>query len=332
MNEVANLLPLNVSPADDLHNRPSDPTAATPNLNRSRRPGWTTTIYRPVEEIDGLRVAHSLASTVSVYIGPAARITDLIEFGALKDRPLVYLLIAHGRLGYIGKSGDGDRRLCDQLKKFNFSEEVFIVCWNDARIGERTAEYFEARFIEIAMAAGSKLANQAAPRLPSMTAAEAADHEHLLYVTRLILHDSGCRVLDPLQPLSDKKSSKDGQAAVGVGSVNIPANAPVFKLKPSARQLFARGLQVGGSFYVMPGSEYRLDQNTSLVRPIKQRRKAIEEQGILEPHADKKNVARLLAYLECKSSASAGKILTGWHIGSNAWQRVHSMPLVHVSG
>jgi hypothetical protein len=245
---------------------------------------------------------------------------------------LVYVLSAHGLLGYIGRSGDGDRRLCDQLKKYTFSEEAFAVCWNDARIGEKTAEYFEASFIEIAMAAGSKLANQAVPKLPSMTPAEAADHEHLLYDARLILHDSGCRVLDPLPPLSDKKSNKDGQAAVGIGSVNIPVNAPVFKLKPSARQLFARGLQVGGSFYVMPGSEYRLDANTSLVRPIKQRRKAIEEQGILEPHADKKNVARLLAYLECKSAANAAKVLTGWHIGARAWERVPSTPLVHVSG
>jgi hypothetical protein len=320
---------LSIIPATEpSHNR----AFSRPAADQRSVPGWTTTIYRPVANVDGLRVAHSLATTVSVYIGPAVKISELIEFGALKNRPLVYVLAAHGLLAYIGRSGDGDRRLCDQLKKYTFSEEAFAVCWNDARIGDKTAEYFEARFVELAMSAGTKLANKAVPKLPNMSAAEASDHEHLVYDARLILHDAGCRVLDPLAPLSDKKSSKDGQAIVGIGSLNIPPGAPMFKMTRSARFMFARAVQVDGSFFVLPGSEYWLEPNPSLVRPIKLRRQAIEKQKILEPHPDNEKVARLLAYLECKSAASAAKILTGWHIGSRAWERVPSTPLVHVTG
>jgi hypothetical protein len=292
-------------------------------------PGRNSTIYRPVDEVDGVRVVESLATTVSVYAGPSNRIAQLIQFGQLKDRPLMYIRRSEA-VHYIGVSGNGDRRLCKQLKNHLPHGEVFVVCWRDDRIGMKTARYFEARCIQFADEAGTKLDNQVRPHIPEMTASERADHERLLFDALFLVYDTGCRALQKTKVSPEKKRGKIAlaDAYVAIGTLKIPSNASTFELK--ANGVWARGFQVGNRFYVMPGSEYCVKATDSLTAPIVLRRKKLEQDKILAPIAGVQDRKRLVTWLNCKSDAIAAKILTGWQVNSKVWKKAPRCPLVRV--
>ncbi len=302
------------------------------DTNRFVVPGRHTSILRHGEGLDAMRHLSSAANPVSVFAGPSVKVKELVEFGRLDGRPLVYLLFSStSASSYIGLSGNGERRLAKQVKARPHFDKLFVVCFNDSRIGMKTAHHFEARMIELGDAAGTKLTNGARPKVPEMSEPERADHERLMFEALILLHDAGCRTFEK-SPASSKKTNGKNEPAdahIVFGPVKIPLNAPAFDLKAKGG-LWARGVKVGERFYVMPGGEYFLAPTKSLTRPIVLRRNELEKQPVLAAIKGVKDRKRLLAWLDCGSAAIAAKLLTGWQVNSAVWKKAPRCPLVHV--
>lgn len=302
------------------------------DANRLVAPGRHTSILRHGEEYNAIRHVTSSASPVSVFAGPSSKVKELVEFGSLDGRPLAYLHCSTTiRSGYIGHSGNGERRLGEQVKARPHFDELFVVCFKDPSIGITPARYAEARFIQLADEAGAKLENVDRPAIPEMTESERADHERLLHEMFIPLRDAGCRILEKrLAPATTKKGKSElADAHVVFGPIKIPLNAQTFELNARAG-MWARGVAANDRFYVMPGSEYWLAATKSLDRSYVIRRNEIEKQQVLAPITGLKDRKRLLGWLDCGSDAIAAKVLTGWRINSNVWRNAPRCPLVFV--
>jgi hypothetical protein len=207
------------------------------DANRRVAPGRHTSILRHGEEYDAIRHVTSSASPVSVFAGPSSKVKELVEFGNLDGRALAYLHCSTTiRSGYIGHSGNGERRLGEQVKARPHFDELFVVCFKDPSIGMTPARYAEARFIQLADEAGSKLDNVDRPAIPDMTESERADHERLLHEMFIPLRDAGCRILEKrLAPATTKNGkSEPADAHVVFGPIKIPLNAQTFELNARA--------------------------------------------------------------------------------------------------
>jgi hypothetical protein len=295
-------------------------------------PGRHTSILRYSEDINAVRSLTSSASLVSVFAGPSNKVKELVEFGNLDGRPLAYLHCSRtSASAYIGHSGNGERRLGEQVKARPYFDELFVVCFKDPRTGMKPARYLEARYIQLADAAGIKLENVDRPAIPELTEPERADHERLLHETLFPLRDAGCRILEKRSAPAQMKNDKNEpvEAHIAIGPIKIPLNAPAFELWAKGG-LRARGVKIGERFYVMPGSEYCLVATKSLIRSIVIRRNELEKQQILAPIKGVKDRKRLLAWLDCGSDAIAAKLLTGWQVNSKVWKKAPRCPLVHV--
>lgn len=298
-------------------------------VESSAVPGRNTTIYRPASDIDGIRRVDSLATSVTVFAGPGHKVAELIEFGQLNSRPLVYV----GRNGsgyYIGRSGNGERRLGDQVDTYQ-CDEIYVACFNDHRVGMKSIRFFEAEWIRLAFDARAPLANKVRPIVPEMGDAERADHDRLSFDAQRLFRDAGCRVFDKSQATNGPAGGapRAPDLHIVIGSVTIPANAPTFELK--ARGLWARGFQVGQRFYVMAGSEYCMTTNKGMHRTIIRRRHSLEKQPILVPIPGMSDRKRLTAWLDCASPAIAAKLLSGWQTNSSVWKPAPPSPQVYVA-
>src|SRR5664280_2914444 len=191
-------------------------------------PGRHTAILRHGERLDAIRYLGSSANPVSVFAGSSSMVKELVEFGKLDGRPLVYLLLSStSTSAYIGHSGNGERRLGDQVKARPDHDELFVVCSNGQSIGMKTVRYLEARYIQLADTAGTKLDNVDRPAPPEMTEPERADHERLLFESLFPLYDAGCRILKKRPVPTKRKNAKDEpvDAQVVFGPIKIPLNA-----------------------------------------------------------------------------------------------------------
>ena len=293
-------------------------------------PGRHTAILRHGERLDAIRYLGSSANPVSVFAGPSSVVKELVEFGKLDGRPLVYLLLS-STSAYIGHSGNGERRLGDQVKARPHHDELFVVCSNGQSIGMKTVRYLEARYIQLADAAGTKLDNVDRPAPPEMTEPERADHERLLFESVFPLYDAGCRILEKRPVPPKKKNCKDEpvDAQVVFGPIKIPLNAPTFELEARAG-MWARGVAANDRFYIMPGSEYWRAATKSLDKCYVLRRNELEKQQILANIRHVTDRKRLVAWIDCGSKAIAAKILTGWRVNGNVWKKVPRCPLVFV--
>jgi hypothetical protein len=295
-------------------------------------PGRHTAILRHGEEANAIRHLTSLASPVSVFAGPSSKVKELIEVGNLEDRPLAYLHCSTTiPSGYIGHSGNGERRLGEQVKARPHFDELYVVCFKDPNTGMTPARYTESRLIQLADQSGTKLENIDRPAIPDMTESERADHERLFHELLIPLRDAGCHILEkrPVPATMKKKSEQPADAHVAFGPIKIPLNAPIFELEARAG-MWARGVAANDRFYIMPGSEYWRAATKSLDKCYVLRRNELEKQQILANIRHVTDRKRLVAWIDCGSKAIAAKILTGWRVNGNVWKKVPRCPLVFV--
>ncbi len=295
-------------------------------------PGRHTSILRHGEEADAIRHLTSLASPVSVFAGPSSQVKKLIEVGGLEDRPLTYLHCSTTiPSGYIGHSGNGERRLGEQVKARPHFDELYVVCFKDPNTGMTPARYTESRFIQLADEAGTKLENKDRPAIPDMTESERADYERLLHEMLIPLRDAGCHILEkrPVLATMKKKSQQLADAHVAFGSLKIPLNAQTFELKARAG-MWARGVSANDRFYIMPGSEYWRTATKSLDKCYVLRRNELEKQQVLANIRHVTDRKRLVAWIDCGPMAIAAKIHTGWRGNGNVWKKVPRCPLIYV--
>lgn len=307
-------------------------TKTSADAHRFVVPGRHTSILRHGEDLNAIRSLSSSASLVSVFAGPSSKVKELVEFGNLDGRPLAYLHCSStSESAYIGHSGNGERRLGEQVKARPHFDELFVVCFKDPSTGMKPARYAEARFIQLADEAGTELENVDRPAIPEMTGPERADHERLLHEMLFPLRDAGCRILEKRTAPATMKNGKTKpvDAHVVFGPIKIPLNAPAFDLKARAG-MWARGVAANDRFYIMPGSEYWLAATKSLHRSYVIRRNELEKQQILASIKGVKDRKRLLGWLDCGSDAIAAKILTGWQVNAKVWKKAPRCPLLFV--
>jgi hypothetical protein len=108
-------------------------------------------------------------------------------------------------------------------------------------------------------------------------------------------------------------------------AMTIPTVA--LRMRLDRQDIRAEGFTVHNRFHLLPGADYSYADKPGLSEENCERRRAIEAMDILEPVPGVPGRARLLAGLDCKSPAMAGKILSGAPIGNKAWQET---PDLHI--
>jgi hypothetical protein len=297
-------------------------------------PGPHSSIYRAGERIDGVRRAESLTSSVIAYAAPTTDVVKLVEFGGLEAKHLAYTLLSSQPSSvllppYFGLSGNGDRRLADQIRDRPEYDCVALVTSRDKRVAATYAKFVEAFSVKFADDNKIRIANGARPKLPSLSELERIDYEQLFWQGQRGLYDLNSFVLYPSPPATDRPGTVAPiDAGAGNGGLHIPDDAEAFELNING--VVARAIRVDEQhFYVLPGSEYRLRANKSLHRQIVARRRKIENDGILATIPGDDSRMRLLSLVNLGAPAKAAKVLTGSHLLSDKWKPVPSCPFLY---
>jgi hypothetical protein len=278
-----------------------------------------------------------LTSSVIAYAAPTTDIAALIEFGQLEGKHLAYTLFSRkpsspAKVPYLGLSGNGERRLADQVRDRPEYECVALVTSRDQRVAPTYAKFVESFSIKYADENNIKIANGARPKLPALSELERADFEHLFWQGQRGLYDLNSFVLIPSQSETDPHSYVEPiDARIGKGGVDIRNDDLTFELNVNG--VWARGIEVDDDhFYVLPGSQYRLKANKGLHRTIVGRRKEIENEHILAPIPGDEDRMRLLALVNLGARAKAAKVLAGSHLLASVWKPVPSCPFLYDAG
>jgi hypothetical protein len=272
--------------------------------------------------VSGLRSIDSLASILGVTAGPFSEL-DRMKAGVhspyiayVTDTPLVYF-----------GSGRATRDIGDRIgEQIEPASQVFIISANDPRFAKFEAAYIEARLIEIAAGLGVPLANRVRP-FGRDGLAISPDLEQLVLHAQLLLSIAGFGRLDEarrMQPDLPLRLPATGNLhdlqLLDPETMTVPTGAVLMRL--ACRDLQVEGYAVGERFHVRPGADYCYTSGSGLSEDNRRRRSAIEALNILEPVPGVPGRARLLVGLDCRSAPIAGKVLSGQHIGTRAWQAV----------
>lgn len=292
-----------------------------------------TSIFRASERIDGVRRAESLTSSVIAYAAPTTDIAELVEFGQLEGKHAAYTLLSSTALPpYFGRTGNGERRLADQIRDRPEYQNVAVLISNDARTGEKFAKFFESFAIAYADENNIPITNIARPRLPDLSELELADYEYQFWQGQSRLYDLNSFVLTPPQPATVQHGNVvPNGARADNGGLNIRNDAEAYELNVNG--VWARAIKVDDEhFYILPGSEFRIKTNKDLHRSIVKRRKDIQKNLTLAPILGDESRVRLMSLVNLGAPAKAAKVLTGSHLLASVWKPVPSCPFLYDAG
>jgi hypothetical protein len=270
--------------------------------------------------VSGLRKIDSLGSILRVSAAPFSEL-DRLKTGVCSpyiayviDTPLIYA-------GY----GRATRNIGDRIEEqLQPTSQVYIIDANDSRFAKYEAAYIEARLIKTGRDLGVPLANRVRP-FGRDGLAISPDHEQLVMHAQILLSVAGFGRFEEAQRTQFDRSTRTAVSGylrdvhvLEPETITIPPN--VVRMQLICRDMQAEGFSVDDRFYLLPGADYVYADRSGLSADNCERRRAIEEMGILEPIPGVPGRARLLVGLNCKSPAMAGKILSGEHIGNKVWQ------------
>jgi hypothetical protein len=270
--------------------------------------------------ISGLREIDSLGSILAVHAAPFSQL-DRIKANSgyityVIDAPRIYT--GHGR-----KS----RKIGDRVdQKAKQTSQLYVICSSDPRFDKLAAMYLEGRLIDTADQLGLPLANIIQP-FGRNGLRPSADHEQLVQHAQFLLSVAGFQRFEEARRTQSDRPLR--VAATGdlhdvrilePETMTIPADA--VRMRLIRRDLQAEGYAIGDRFLVRPGADYSCVSKSGLSEDNRSRREAIEAMGVLEPLPGVTDRARLPVGLDCRSPAIAAKILSGEHIGTNAWQAI----------
>ena len=286
-----------------------------------------TSIFRASERIDGVRRAESLTSSVIAYAAPTTDIAQLIKFGQLEGKHAAYTLLSSTTLPpYLGRTGNGERRLADQVRDRPGYQNVAVLISNDERTSEKFAKFSESFGIEFADKNNIKIANIARPELRDLTEQERSDYEYQFWQGQSRLYDLNSFVLYPAQSATGQNDTVAPNNANG--GLNISNDAEAYELNTNG--IWARAIKVDDDhFYVLPGSQFRIKANKGLHRAIVKRRKGIQKTLSLAPIPGDESRVRLMSLVNLGAPAKAAKVLTGSHRLADVWKPVPSCPFFY---
>jgi hypothetical protein len=275
----------------------------------------------------GARSIDSLASILRVSAGP---FSELDRMKAMIRSSYVAYVVDTTSIypGYGRKTRDIGVRVARQLQP---TTQVYLIHSNDDRFAKFEAQYIEARLIETAKRLNVPLANRVRP-FGRDGLATSPDHEQLVAHALILLSVARFERFERAQ----QTQADSPTCTLATGNLHdvqvldpeamlIPADG--LRVRLDRQDIRAEGFTVDNRFHLLPGADYSYADKPGLSEENSERRRAIEAMDILEPVPGIPGRARLRVGLDCKSRATAGKILSGAPIGSKAWQE---QPDLHI--
>ena len=304
----------------------------------------TTKITREDGEPLGARLVTDATSPFAVRAFPFNELSAIAANRTL-GLPGAYVVPFHQRgLAYIGESGDIGTRLAKHAAdpKKSAADEAFVIFSIGDALDREARRHVERRMMElIERAAIYRLMNEAPPYPSNLAPERIAELDQMIFRVVPLLVDAGCRFIcaamspvglvtrgenvssgQPSEPQENgsEDAEEDGPMAIGVSTVPIG----VEEMELAYGNLWARGYlkpndPAGKRFIVAAGSEMRAAPNAIHPRALEHRDKLIETNTAV-PIPGVTDRLRILKPVEFFSRAVAVKVLTGTHVGSDAWQ------------
>ena len=268
----------------------------------------------------GLRQIDSMGSILQVRAGPLSDVNRIKDMG--RQFGCIAYAIDATRL-YLGR-GDGDRDVGDRVGAEAGDRQVYLMGSSDPRFDMRIASYIEAQLINYAARLSIPLANIVKP-YGRGTLEPCPDLEQLVQQALLLLSVAGLKRFEdaernqPLRPVAVSATSDlHDVRIVEPEELTIPDDA--VRMQLVCRDLQAEGFSIGDRFLVLPGADYSCGTGW-LSKENHARRAAIADRNVVAPLPGLVDRSRLTVGLDCPSSAIAAKIVTGKHVGNNAWRK-----------
>lgn len=305
----------------------------------------TTIIQHYDLDVAGYRSVADDAVSVVVHAFPTTTANTVAGTGILA-RPGAYLLVGDGV--YVGESCDVGRRLLEHAADTSkaFATEVFAIT-GDQRLDKAAAVHLQARLIAAAASAGlMRLRNEISGAKADLPPYRVPPLDRLLSDVLPLLFDAGCRVFAALRPNpeygSDGSMIETIRTAAGpsdetgddeTGRMEIGVTVTPIGVQESElcySDIWARGYEHLGRFIVAAGSELRVHENFSIGDRIRERRELLlaDATSAIQGREDR---VRLTVAVAFPSRATAAKVLTGAHIGTDRRRPLRRMPFV-ISG
>jgi len=269
---------------------------------------------RVFEDVDGLRHVESLPSILRVVVGPIDKVKEFLKANASLLAYIVYLL--QGPRCYIGRGTD-DRRMGDRLSEAELAQmQVSYVVYSlDPRFDSELCTSVESVLIERADKNGVPLANTAKPHVSRLR----DSHELVLDLCRFV-RGAGFPYFDEAHP-ANAVNAWHAFRAIEPEQISIPPGAVLKKL--ICGDNFAEGFELEQQrFCVLPGAHYCFTNKSGLSDDNRDRRLEFEQQNTIEKLAGFEDRGLLRKGFNFYSAPMAAKILTGQHIGSEAWEEI----------
>jgi hypothetical protein len=196
----------------------------------------------------------------------------------------------------------------------------------------RVASYIEAQLINHAVRLSIPLANIQKP-YGRKALEPCPDLEQLVQQALLLLSVAGLKLFaeaernQPHRPVMVSATSDlHDVRIVEPDELVIPADAVRMQLVCRG-DLQAEGFLIGDRFLVLPGADYSC--GTGWLSPENRARRAlIADLNVVETLPGFVDRVRLTVGLDCPSRAIAAKLVTGKHVGNDAWREQLSEELV----
>ena len=278
-------------------------------------------------DVSGLREIDSFGSILRVRAAPFADLDRLMTTAG--GLTYVTYVIDAPRI-YTGQ-GKGNRRIGDRLDPQELEHaQVYAIHSLDQRFDKLAASYVEDRLIDIADELGVPLANGTQP-FGRNGLCICPNLEQLVVHAEFLLAAAGFRRFEEARQTTTARPARLAATAdlhdlriIKPENVSTPADAVMMRLVH--RNLQAKGYKVGERFVVLPDADYCHETKSGLSDDNRARRKAIEELDeqleLLQELPGVTDRRRLRVGLDCKSAPIAAKILTGEHLGNDAWEEM----------
>jgi hypothetical protein len=267
--------------------------------------------------LNGLRRSEATGYMLSVLAAPFSELPRLKSI--LPDAAAYICYVIHGEVVYVGH-GNGDRKIGERLAaEVTRGAQVYVIFSLDPRFDKLKAGYVEARLIDRLYTAGIPLANMHRPYGGGLN--EHPGFEQLVRQSEVLLGVAGFRPLESpgaAQPPMTLPAARTLRDVVPIDPDKMPTpEAGMYRLNCGGMR--AEGFFSGKkTFYIRPGADYELEARPGTTKHNLARRNDIER--FLEPTPGVRSRKQLHMGLKCVSAAIAAKVLTGKHLGTNAWQ------------
>lgn len=271
--------------------------------------------------INGILTAEIINWTGHVLSAPRTKLSELIQREEC-TRTGIYFLVGQKPEDslpsvYIGESDD----VANRLKQHNrteeaggkeFWEKVCLVTGKDQNITKTHIKYLESRLLDIAKRSGQcVLMNNTAPSYNRLPESDTADMEYFLEQIQVVLPALGFTFL------KEMKYPSENIAVNTDPTIPTPVSIAEADFYLSVKGIEAKAKVIDGEFYVLKGSQVRIDASQS-AHSYMNLRSQLFENNVIELD----NYTFTQDYLFSSPSAAGAVILGRASNGRKEWKNV----------